>query len=210
MISGMGFARGRLLEAIVTTYNCDGTPNAAPIGVTARGEAVLEMRVHTDTDTYANLLKRRGCVVNLIHDPYLFLKGALTGHGRGGAEPEVGPEEVAKAGSVDAPYLEKAGAYIEAVLLEHKEYLKRDQYRKSEASVILCRVEKATVKGLPQGPNRGLNHAIELAIELTRGRRDGMARHMEVMKKTLPQEEYRRIEVFLRSLGYISSPGPSP
>lgn len=210
MISSLGFTRGRLLETIVTTYNSDGSPNAAPIGVTASGEVMLAMKVHTDTDTYVNLLRRNGCVVNLVYDPYLFIRCALTGHGRGGAEPEVDPEEVAGAGSVDAPYLEKAAAYIEAILLEHKEYLKRDRYRESEASVILCRVERVTVKGLPQGPNRGLNHAIELAIELTRGERDGVAHHMEVIRKAIPQEEYLRIEVLLTSLGYISSPGPSP
>ncbi len=198
-ISNFGFTRGRIAECIVTTYNEDGSSNAAPMGVFSLNEGEVSMKIHTKHDTYSNIVRNGGCAINLVFDPYLFLRATLSGRGKGGAEPEVGEDEVAPCEGVKAPYLKDASAYLEVQLRGHKEFVKEDRHGKSEVSSVSCEVVGVVVnKKHPMAVNRGLNVAIELAIHLSRDERERVEEYLGIMKKALSKEEYERIEGFLQ------------
>ncbi|MFQ5815042.1 MAG: DUF447 domain-containing protein [Candidatus Hydrothermarchaeaceae archaeon] len=198
-LSELGIVEGGIAECIVTTYNEDGSPNAAPMGITASGENEVTMQLHTDNDTYSNLIRNGGCAINIVHDPLVFLRATLMGGGKGGAEPEVAREEVSRCGSVDAPYLKDASAHLEALLGEHYEFVKEDRHGRSSVSRVKCEILAANVKTRhPVALNRGLNAAIELAIHLSRGEKEGIEEYLGVMKKTLPRQQYDNIMSFLK------------
>jgi hypothetical protein len=201
MISELGFKKENIVECIVTTYNEDSSPNAAPMGVYTLDDSEVVMRIHTDSDTYSNLIRNKGCVINIIFDPYLFLKTALIGQGRGSQEREVGNNEIKRAKDVNAPFLCQAHAFIEAKLKDHKEYTKEDDYKISEVSVMRCKISRVVInKRHPVAVNRGLYAAIELAIRLSRGNKNNVERYLRIMRKTLSSEEYKRIEKFIEGL----------
>lgn len=196
-IADMGFVPGRILESIVTTYNSDGSPNAAPIGIYPISDAEIQMDIHAPTDTLSNLLRTGGCVVNVVFDPFLFLKCAIFGSGKGEVENEVAQSDVQPAENVDAPVLKEANAWIELKMQSSTEKTKSDMHGEMEFSRIVCKVENTGVnKKYPVAINRGLFAAIEVAVAKSRGM-EPQERHLEIMEKTLTQEEYKRIRELL-------------
>jgi hypothetical protein len=118
----------------------------------------------------------------------------------GGVEPEVSVEEVGRCRSVNAPYLEETDAYLEAALKEHEEFVKEDMHGQSMVSQVKCRVLGIYVKvNNPVALNRGLNAAVELAIKLSRGEREGIDEYLRIMKRTMPKENYDSIMDFLKN-----------
>jgi hypothetical protein len=199
MIARLGFKKGRIIECIVTTYNENGSPNAAPMGVYAVGRRGIILKVHLDCDTYSNIIRNKGCVVNLIYDPLLFLKTTLIGRGRGGEEPELDASEVGKARRVRAPFIKRSHAYLEASLKDQREYVKVDDYKVSEVSMMRCIiVREVTKRKHPVGFNRGLGAAVELAIKLSRGQKEGCEEYLNIMQRTMAREDYDKINAFLK------------
>ena len=199
MISKLGFKKGRIIECIVTTYNENGRPNAAPMGVYAVGKRGLILKVHLDCDTYSNIIRNKGCVINLIYDPLLFLKTTLIGRGRGGEEPEVEASEVGKARMVQAPFIKSSQAYLEVRLKYQREYVKVDDYKISEVSMMKCKVVREVIKRKhPMGFNRGLGAAVELAIKLSRGQKEDCEEYLSIMQRTMSREDYDKINTFLK------------
>lgn len=194
LISQMGFKKGRIVEAIVTTYSEDGTPNAAPMGVYGVDEKTLILKVHKNSDTCSNILRTKGCVINMVYDPLLFLRSALAARG----EPEIQAEDTDKAETVEAPFLKDSHAYIEAKLLGHRSYRKRDSYGESEVYVLKFSVQKSAVlRACPVGLNRGIAAAIELAIKLSRNEKSGLKEQMRIIRRTLSAAEYKEIASFV-------------
>ncbi len=192
-ISDLGFVKGRIAETIVTTYNSDKSPNAAPIGVHTAGDGEISMNIHTTSDTFNNIVRTGGCVINVVFDPYLFLKTCLVGSGKAGKENEVSSTDVLQAKNVPAPYLKEANAIIESKLISHKEQVISDRYNESEFSIVRFQIAGVTVnKRHPVAVTRGLYAAIELAISLSRGREPD-ERYLKIMKKTLEKEKYNKI-----------------
>ncbi len=103
----IGFEKGVLVEAIVSTYCPDNSPYAAAMGCQTKDGETLLLRPFTNTQTYKNLLSRKSLVVNITHDPELFYK-VVFGE-------ELGFEKSRK---VDAPVVKDACAWIEATVLE--------------------------------------------------------------------------------------------
>lgn len=198
--SDLGIVEGAIAECLVTTYNEDGSPNAAAIGITSKWENAVVMRLHTENDTYHNLMRNGGCAINIVHDPLLFLRAALAGSGKGGAEPEVRDDEVSECRRVKAPFIRSASAYIEARLHGHEEYVKEDRHGRSEVSRVECEVLGIKVnKRFPMAVNRGLNAAIELAIHLSRGEKEGLEEHLKIIERVLPKNEYDEILGFIKA-----------
>lgn len=189
----LGFKRGRIVEAIVTTYNRDGSPNAAPMGVYSSTRGGLVLKIHRRSDTCSNILRTMGCVVNLVYDPLLFLRSALAAKG----EPEVTEEDTEKAKTVNAPFLKDSHAYLEVGVLGFSRYTKRDAYGESEVYMFKCRARRTVVlRAHPIGLNRGVAAAIELAIKLSRGSRE-IGEHLRIMRRTLSAREYAEIVSYL-------------
>jgi hypothetical protein len=78
-LDGLGFGFGSICEAIITTVNTDGTPNAAPMGVTRVGSETLELKPFKTSASYRNLLGNSKACVNVTDDPGMFLKAAFKG-----------------------------------------------------------------------------------------------------------------------------------
>lgn len=78
-LDGLGFGIGSICEVIVTTVNADGTPNAAPMGVTRVGPKTLELKPFKTSATYRNLLGDSRACANVTDDPAMFLKAAFKG-----------------------------------------------------------------------------------------------------------------------------------
>jgi hypothetical protein len=192
-ITDMGFLPGRILEAIVTTYNEDGSPNAAPIGIYPLSDAEIQMDIHTPTDTRSNLLRTGACVVNVVFDPFLFIKCAILGSGKKEKENEISADETTPAENVDAPVLKDANAYLELEMQAHEEKTKKDEHGEMEFSRVVCRVVNFNVnKEYPIAVNRGLFAAIEVAVARSRGMEPD-SRYVEIMERTLSPEEYKKI-----------------
>ncbi len=195
MLHTLGFKRGGIVECIVTTYNTDGSPNAAPMGVYTLSDREVVMKLHSGSDTLENI-SRIGCaVLNITYDALLFLKSALLKH-----TPEVDPGELL-CSALNAPYLKAAHAYAAVDAEVVKSYSLNDSLGESRISVVKGRVREVRVlKPFPQAPCRGFFAAVELAIDLSRGRRGREGELMRTMRRTLPVREYREIEEFLKSL----------
>jgi hypothetical protein len=63
-------------EIIATTENELGAPNAAPLGLIKKGDA-LSVRLFVGSHTYDNIMAGRKFVANVSHDPMLFVETAL-------------------------------------------------------------------------------------------------------------------------------------
>jgi hypothetical protein len=64
-------------EVIVTTISSDGKPNAAPIGI-IRHEGKLMVRVYNGSQTYTNIMETGLLAANMVYDPVLFVRSALS------------------------------------------------------------------------------------------------------------------------------------
>jgi len=196
-IKDIGFVEGGVVETIVTTHNPDSSPNAAPIGVHTISDAEILMNIHTTSDTFKNIMRTGGCAINVVFDPYLFIKTCLLGSGKAEMENEISTEEVRPAKRINAPLLKDANAWIEAELQSHTEHMRKDHHKETEFSTIRCQVVQFTVnKKYPIAVTRGLFAAIELAIAISRGRKPD-ERYLEIMEKTLTPEEYKKIRELL-------------
>ena len=196
-IANMGFIPGRIIESVVTTYNHDGSPNAAPIGIYPISESEIEMNIHTPTDTLTNIKRTGCCVVNVVFDPLLFLRCAMLGSGKGEAENEVANEDVTPAKNVYAPVIVEANAWIELKMKTMDEKKVSDMHGETEFSRIVCSVENTGVnKEYPIAINRGIFAAIEAAVAKSRGM-EVAKRHIEIMERTLSPEEFKKIKELL-------------
>jgi len=197
-ISGLGFRKGSLSEAIVTTYHEGGVPNAAPMGVIGLGDGNVLLRVHKGTDTFVNILREGCCVVNVVFDPLLFLRCALLGRHKGSDVVET--MDVIQAPGVSAPYIKDVNAYFEAELVSC-EYVNRTNGfgSASIAKITLKAVKTAVLSPFPVAPNRGLFAAIEIAVSLSRGVNKDIQGYLKVVKKTLPPEEAEAVVEFVNS-----------
>ena len=196
-ITDMGFTPGRILESIVTTYNTDGSQNAAPIGIYPISETEIRLDVHEPSDTRENLLRTGACVVNIVFDPLLFLRCAILGSGKREKENEVAKEEATPAEKVNAPALKEANAWIEVKVQKSEEKQRSDMHGEMKYSRVICKVVSIAVnKKFPVAINRGVFAAIEAAVALSRGMPVD-PRHIEIMERTLSPGEFAKIRELL-------------
>ncbi|MCL7413317.1 MAG: DUF447 family protein [ANME-2 cluster archaeon] len=64
-------------EVIVTTMSPDGRSNAAPIGIIRRN-GKLTVRVYSGSHTYTNIIGTGLLAANMVYDPALFVRCALS------------------------------------------------------------------------------------------------------------------------------------
>jgi hypothetical protein len=113
-LTDLGFSKGVICETIVSTYNSDGTPNAAPMGITMDSEDTLSIYVFNSSTTSRNIKVGKCAVINLTNDIEFFYKTAFKETDKDSNLPL---EWFEKAGKVEAPKLHFADATIEVSLL---------------------------------------------------------------------------------------------
>lgn len=196
-----GLREGWVHECIVTTYHKEGSSNAAPIGVRAKGEDEIIIRVHTTTDTYRNIERERVFCVNVVYDPFIFLKSAVMGHGKGAGEVELEGGEFEGCARVNAPYLKSGAAFFEVEVEGVSFFEKDDEVGTTRFAEVIGRILKThIIDEFPLPYNRGLGAAVELAVDLSRGNKDNVARHLKVMDKVMPEEEVEKIRSLIEGL----------
>lgn len=158
-LADIGFSKGIILETIVSTYDSNGQPNAAPMGVMAKDERSLVIRPYVTSLTYMNLKLRRFAVINVTFDPELYYFTAFKEANPNGRVPLEWFEE---AEVVNAPRLKMAHAFIEVSVTE----IKPLEVYKAEA---LCEAKLIkTSRVLPKAYCRALFATIESIIHATR------------------------------------------
>lgn len=149
----LGFEESCISEAILSTKNPDGTPNASPIGVLRVGSEALEVRPFKTSTTYGNLLRDPRACVNVTSDPVLFLVTAFKRE-RFEGFPGASFERGFRLASSDAQVLVEALGYRDISDL-------RCAFTFNPVSVDVCRP-------LPRVFSRGSAEAIEAIIHATR------------------------------------------
>jgi hypothetical protein len=171
-LADLGFSKGAIVETVVSTYNADGQPNAAPMGVTMESPQRLTLRIYTSSLTYENLKSNRCAVVNVTSDPEVFYKTAFKESNPNGRLPL---EWVEKADIVDAPRLRKAEAHIEVAVEDIASF----DAERAEVLFDVKRVQSLAV--LPKAYCRASFATIEAVIHATRVK--AFIRHSDSQKR---------------------------
>jgi len=144
----MGFDYGSIIETVLTTWNHDGTVNAAPMGVIRNPKDQIIIKPYRSSNTFRNMLRNKEVCVNTTQDSEIFLKTAFKDEGLG-----LFP---IKKGDL---LLEGSDASIKCKIINvESENTNRPEFT-AEIKQIL------TKKRIPISFNRGRNNAIEAIIQ---------------------------------------------
>ena len=158
-LAELGFLKNVITEVIVTTYNMDGQPNAAPMGVIMDDARNIVIRPYTSTQTSKNLQSKKCAVVNITSNPELFYRTAFKEANPEGRMPQ---DWFQRAETVDSPRMRVADAFIEVTVKDI------DDFGTGRINVS-CQVKliKAS-KMLPKVYCRALHAVIESIVHATR------------------------------------------
>ena len=158
-LTDLGFSEDIVVETILSTYNPDGQPNAAPMGIFMKNEQCVTIKLYKSSSTYQNLVSRRCGVINITSDPELFF---LSTFKEANPNAKIPDEWFEKAEILDAPKLHMADATVEISIAKITPI-------NAEKTEVVCDVKlvKAT-KALPKVYCRALFATIEAIIHATR------------------------------------------
>ncbi len=201
----LGFLKGGIVEAIISTYDLEDVPDAAPMGVTLLDSGRVMLRPYTSTVTFTNLEARRCAVINISSDPLKFLRTALKEANPGGVLPR---EWFDDAKVVEAPRLKGSDAFVEVSLLQiTTEHGKRAN--------VTCNVELVEALAAPaKAYCRASSALIEAVIHATRVKeftrlsqhdaardhRELMSGYLRIVQRVAPESAYSAAAAELRSL----------
>jgi hypothetical protein len=158
-LTDLGFLKGTIDETILSTYDTDGNPNAAPMGAIMEDEQHLIINLFNSSSTCNNLKTNRCAVVNLTNNIEVFYKTAFKEVNLGGKLPD---ELFEQAKTVNAPRLRLADATIDISISGMVPI-------STEKTKALCKVKKVnTTKKYPQVYCRAMSATVEAIIHATR------------------------------------------
>jgi hypothetical protein len=158
-LTDLGFKKGVCCETIVSTYNPDGTSNAAPMGLKLLDEQHLSMSIFNTSLTCRNLKEKKCAIVNLTSDIEVFYKSTFKEANHNGNVPA---DWFVKADVVEAPKLRSADAVVE-VSVTHLEHDGK------ERTGFSCKVERITTDAqFPQVYCRAMPLTLEAITHATR------------------------------------------
>ena len=158
-LTDLGFLKGIIAECIVSTYNMDGKPNAAPMGVIMEDEQHLIINLFNSSTTCSNIKANRCAIVNLTSNIEVFYKTAFKEANIDGKLPQ---EWFEQAKAVNAPKLRLADATIDVSVSDITPI-------GTEKTRAVCNVKlvQATRK-FPQVYCRAMDATLEAIIHATR------------------------------------------
>jgi hypothetical protein len=158
-LTDLGFSKNTIAETILSTYNKNREPNAAPMGATQENEKQLMLKVFNSSSTLQNLKQNKAAVVNLTSDVTLFYRTTFKETNPQGTMPS---EWFQKAQTVNAPRLLRADATIEVTI---KDMSPIDTQR----TKVLCNAEHIDAKtAFPKAYCRAFGATLEAIIHATR------------------------------------------
>jgi hypothetical protein len=199
----LGFSEGTIAETIVSTYNTDGTANAAPMGAKLHNQNQLQLALYVGSKTLQNLKTQRCAVVNLTSDIEVFYKTTFK---EANPQSKLTQDWFTNAVSVHAPKLRQADATLE-VSVENLEA----NGEKTTANLHVELVEAE--KKYPQAPCRASALTLEAIIHATRVKAfinqpseqaqvakliDTIRCYGDVVNRVAPGSSYQRVMVDLQ------------
>ncbi|MGB9925707.1 MAG: DUF447 domain-containing protein [Candidatus Bathyarchaeales archaeon] len=158
-LAKLGFSKGEIIETIVSTYDSDGHPNAAPMGVTMENARQISIRPYISTLTYKNLQQQKCAVINITSNPELYYRTAFKEVNQSGILPQ---EFFENAEVVNAPKLRGADAHIEVTV-------NNISPSENDRATVNCQVKLIKApKKLPTAYCRAATATIEAIIHATR------------------------------------------
>ena len=158
-LTNLGFSKGAIIETIVSTYNANGKPNAAPMGAKTEDMKHIVIRLYTSTLTYTNLQSKKCAAINVTSNPELYYRTAFK---EVNPEGRVPLEWFEKGETVDAPRLLMAEAFVEVTVVNIKSL-------GNERAEVLCDVQLIKASSLlPKVYCRAKFATIEAIIHATR------------------------------------------
>lgn len=155
----LGFLEGIIFEAIVSTYNDDGTSNAAPMGIMVENDSSILLNVFDTSTTNHNLKNKKCAVINLTNNVETFYKTAFKEANPNGKLPSEWFEE---AQTVNAPRLRSSDATIEISVTNIKP-------EGPDRTKFLCSIAHISAqKKYPQVYCRAVSATIEAITDATR------------------------------------------
>ena len=144
-----------IYEAIITSYNQQNQPNAAPMGFSITKEKQVIIRPFKESDTYKNLRHQKKCVVNITNDPDLFVKSTLF-------QDLLTDEFYFKSKIINAPILKACkGNHIALKVIKEK--------GEEESGIFYCEIIKVELSRESTQPyTRAFSSLIEILIYTTR------------------------------------------
>ncbi len=158
-LTDLGFTEYIIFETILSTYNPDGTADAAPMGVTMQDPKTLSLNLYNSSQTSRNLKANKFAVINLTSDINVFYKTTFKEANPNGNLPQ---EWFEKAEAVNAPFLRSAYANVAVSVV------KMDQ-NGAEKTKFTCRVERIDASKIyPQVYCRAMSATLEAILNATR------------------------------------------
>ena len=158
-LTELGFVQGVICETILSTYEADGGPNAAPMGVIMQDPQTISINLYNTSSTYRNLQANKCAVINLTSNIELFYKTTFKETNPKGKLPAEWFEE---ATTVNAPKLRSTDGTI-AISVTSMESIG------SEKTKVVCSVKSVNAaKKYPQVSCRAMSATLEAIIHATR------------------------------------------
>jgi len=158
-LTELGFQSGIIAETIISTYNKDGTPNAAPMGAVMQDPTHMTINFFNSSLTLQNIKGKKSAVANLTNNIDIFYKTAFK---EANPNSKLPYEWFEKSASVDAPKLHSADAVIEMSTADLAPFGKE----KTNVVFILKLIE-ARLR-YPQVYCRAMSATLEAIIHATR------------------------------------------
>jgi hypothetical protein len=158
-LADLGFLKGIIAECIVSSYNVDGEPNAAPMGVIMEDQRHLIINLFNSSTTYSNIKANKCAIINLTSKIEVFYKTAFKEANPDGKLPQ---EWFEQAKSVKAPKLRFADATIDVSVNDLV------QIGEDKTKVIFNTKTIAATKKYPQVHCRAMDATLEAIIHATR------------------------------------------
>jgi uncharacterized protein len=158
-LTDLGFSKGVIFETILSTFNPNGTPNVAPMGVIMIDPKTIGLTLFNSSLTSRNLGAKRCAVINLTSDIDVFYKAVFKEANPDGKLPQ---EWFEKAEAVNAPKLRLAEATIDVTLVNMEPV-------GAEKTKFSCNIERINVmKICPHAYCRAMPLTLEAIIHATR------------------------------------------
>jgi hypothetical protein len=205
-LTDLGFWKNAIVETIISTYNQDGKPNAAPMGAIMQNEQTVILRLFNSSLTLKNLQSSKCAVVNVTSKIELFYKTTFKETNPNGTLPQ---EWFEKAQIVNAPRLREADALIEVSVVGTNPI-------DTDRTQATCEVKMVQAPNAPpKAYCRAFSATLEAIVHATRvkafvgnkNKREALDKLLtligdcnNVVNKTAPNSRYSEIMTELNSL----------
>lgn len=158
-LTDLGFTEYIIFETILSTYNPDGTADAAPMGVTMKDPKTISLNLYDTSQTSYNLKANKFAVINLTSNIEVFYKTTFKEANPNGSLPQ---EWFEKAEAVKAPFLRSAYANVAVSVVKMEQ-------NGAEKTKFTCKVERIDASKIyPQVYCRAMSATLEAILHATR------------------------------------------